>query len=408
MITKKNILENFLNLIFLIILALFFFKSFNYSFYWFEYFQASLKGQVEQIFWDFEVYKCAAELFSNNQNPYNLLTECSPSKKPFIHNYPPLTTFFFIPFVSINFYWSKLLWGFIFLISLVFFTIYQRKLFKSKIHYFPYFLIILFCLDKTIIYSFFTGNLSFILQILLACSFYFLSKNKSNIFFLIIVFISCFKFYFLIFTLCPILLHKFKYLKEIVLTFIFISIFYLFNYLYDPELFANWLLNVYKISIGKNYYDSFGIGSLNYIISLNNFLENNNIFNSSYREYIEVFFTFLYLILITTIGYYYLNINPTKSSKNYKIKTAISIIIVGICIPRLEVYELIVFIIPIIFLFENFYNFKEDKNIYKIFLNFLFISFFLLNGDSGITYPFLIVFIFSTLFLFKKRSKLNI
>ena len=58
-----------------------------------------------------------------------------------------------------------------------------------------------------------------------------------------------------------------------------------------------------------------------------------------------------------------------KSYKNYKIKTAISIIIVGVCIPRLEVYELIVFIIPIIFLFENLYNFKEDRNIYKIFLN---------------------------------------
>ena len=190
--------------------------------------------------------------------------------------------------------------------------------------------------------------------------------------------------------------------------FIFISIFYLFNYLYDPELFTNWLLNVYKISIGKNYYDSFGIGSLNYIIFLNNFLENNNIFNSSYREYIEVFCTFLYLIFITIIGYYYLNINPTKSYKNYKIKTAISIIIVGVCIPRLEVYELIVFIIPIIFLFENLYNFKEDRNIYKIFLNFLFISLFLLNGDSGITYPFLIVFIFSTLFFFNKRNKLNV
>ena len=97
-----------------------------------------------------------------------------------------------------------------------------------------------------------------------------------------------------------------------------------------------------------------------------------------------------------------------KSYKNYKIKTAISIIIVGVCIPRLEVYELIVFIIPIIFLFENLYNFKEDRNIYKIFLNFLFISLFLLNGDSGITYPFLIVFTFSTLFFFNKRNKLNV
>ena len=123
MITKKNILENFLNLIFFIILVLFFFKSFNYSFYWFEYFQASLKGQVEQIFWDFEVYKCSAEFFINNQNPYNLITECSPSKKPFIHNYPPLTTLFFIPFTLINFFWAKIIWGILLIFFLLILTI---------------------------------------------------------------------------------------------------------------------------------------------------------------------------------------------------------------------------------------------------------------------------------------------
>ena len=86
---------------------------------------------------------------------------------------------------------------------------------------------------------------------------------------------------------------------------------------------------------------------------------------------------------------------------------AIGIIIVGAAIPRLEVYELIVFVAPMIFLFENFYNFKKDKSILKIFLNFSFISLFLLNGNSGITYPFLIIFILSTLFLFKKKYKLN-
>ena len=412
---KKNISKNtlnqrtnfILNSIFFLILLIFFARSFNYSFYWYEAFKAALNGNADHIFWDFEVYKCAAEFFINNQNPYDLITNCSPSKKQFIYNYPPLTLFLAIPFALINFLSAKVIWGLLLIFFLFIFVNFQRKLFQTKLHYLLYFIIIFFSLDKTIIYSFFTGNLSFILQILLACSFYFLSKNKFNIFFLIICFISCFKFYFIIFVLCPILLDKYKYFKQVVLTFIFVAVFYLFNYLYNPELFNNWILNIYKISIGKNYYDSFGIGSLNYIVFLNNFLENNNIFNSSYREYIEVFFTFLYLVLISLIGYYYLNINATKDYNNYKIRMAISIIIVGAAIPRLEVYELIVFVAPMIFLFENFYNFKKDKSILKIFLNFSFISLFLLNGNSGITYPFLIIFILSTLFLFKKKYKLN-
>ena len=399
--------KKYLEILLFFIFVVFFYRSYFYIVDWIIAFNAALTDKADKIFWDFEVYKCAADYFMNNQNPYNVLTECMPSKKPFIYNHPILTIFFYIPFTLINFFWSKIIWGFILLFSLTIYTIYQRKLFKSNINYFFYFIIVLFCLDKTIIYSFFTGNISFILQILLACSFYFLTKKNIGIFFIIIVFVSCFKFYFLIFILCPILLHKFKYIKEIFLAFVIVSFFYLLNYLYDPVLFNNWLLNVYKISVGKNYYDSFGIGSLNYIISFNNFLENYNILKLTHREYIEVVCAFLYLILITSIGYYFLNIKSKNDEKYYRIKIAISILILAACIPRLEVYELIIFVAPIVFLLEKLYNFRKYQNKYKIFLNFLFISIFLLNGNSGVTYPFLIIFIFFTLFIVKNNYKLN-
>ena len=158
-------------------------SSFNYSFFWFKYFKASLDGLInDQIFWDFEVYKCAANKLITNQNPYTLLTECSPSKKPFIHTYPILSTFLFIPFTLINFFWSKIVWGVFLLISFVLYIVYQKKLFNSNIHYLFYTFVILFCLDKTVVYSFFTGNISFLLQIILACSFYFLYKKKILLF----------------------------------------------------------------------------------------------------------------------------------------------------------------------------------------------------------------------------------
>ena len=227
-----------------------------------------------------------------------MLTECSPSKKPFIHNYPILSTFLFVPFTLINFFWSKIVWGVFLLISFVLYIIYQRKLFNSNIHYLFYTFVILFCLDKTVVYSFFTGNISFLLQIILACSFYFLYKKKINAFFIIIFLISCFKFYLLIFALCPILLWKLKYKKEVLLTSAALFIFYLSNYLYDPNLFNNWLQNIYKVSVAKNYYDGFGIGSLKYIISLNNFFEENSIIKFSNREFVEVFFTLIYLIVL--------------------------------------------------------------------------------------------------------------
>ena len=232
-------------------------------------------------------------------------------------------------------------------------------------------------------------------------------KKKINAFFIIIFLISCFKFYFLIFAVCPILLWKLKYKKEVLLTSAALFIFYLSNYLYDPNLFNNWLQNIYKVSVAKNYYDGFGIGSLKYIISLNNFFEENSIIKLSNREFVEVFFTLIYSIIFICIGFYYLNLNVTLNEKNFITRIAFSILIVAASIPRLEVYDLIIFVSPVLFLLENFYNFKKIKNKYTIFLSFLFIFIFLLNGDSGITYPFLIIFIFSSLLIFKKKYKIN-
>ena len=398
---KQNILKyivnqkiNFIfNLFILLVFSLFFIKSFNYSFFWYEAFKAALVGDADPIFWDFEVYKCAADLFINNQNPYNLLTGCMPSEKPFTFNYPIITAFFYIPFTLINFFSSKIIWGLILLFSFAIYIIYQKKLFKSNINFFFYFIIILFCLDKTMIYSFFTGNMSFISQILISISFYFLLGRNKNIFFAIICIVSFFKFYFLIFLFCPILIYKFKYLKNIILSCFIVFLFYLFNYVYDPFLFTQWTSNVFQASIAKGTYDAFGIGSLNYIISTLNLLENKEIFILKNREYYEIIFAFLYVVLIISLGYLFFERNFIR--KNEKITLALSIIIVGICIPRLEVYELIIFIAPIIYLLEVNYNFRNEKKILQILISFTFISFFLLNGDSGVTYPFLIIFLLS-------------
>ena len=284
------------------------------------------------------------------------------------------------------------------------FTI-KKKLFNTKIHYLFYSFIVLFCLDKTVIYSLFTGNISFILQILLSCSFYYLYKKKLNLFFITIFLVSCFKFYFLIFALCPFLLWGLKYKKQILYTTFSLFVFYLANYLYDPNLFNHWVSNIYKISVGKNYYDSFGIGSFKYIIFINNFLENRNILELNYREYLEILLSFGYFIIILVLGSYFLNIKEKKERGNFRARLALSILIISISIPRLEVYELIVFIAPIIFLIERFYDFRNTNKKIIIFLSFLYISIFLLNGDSGITYPFLVIFTFSTLFFFKKKIK---
>ena len=73
--------------LFFLILIFFVFRSFEYLVYWYEAYQKAFYGNADHIFWDFEVYKCAADFFINNENPYKLTTDCSPSNKPFIFNF---------------------------------------------------------------------------------------------------------------------------------------------------------------------------------------------------------------------------------------------------------------------------------------------------------------------------------
>ncbi len=287
---------------------------------------------------------------------------------------------------------------------MIIFINFQKKIFDTKINYFFYFLILIFALDKTIIYSFFTGNVSFILQILVGISFYFILNNKTNIFYLIICLVSFFKFYFAIFLICPLLISKSENIKKIITVSIIILTFYILNYLYDSILFFNWIENVYKASVAKDYYSGFGIGSLNYAISIFNYLENKNIFISDKRELYEILFTLFFLILIISFSYFFLNKIKNKNLSIKKIKLAIAILLITICIPRLEIYELIICVTPMIFLLEKFYNFDENNNFYKLMLNLFFISLFLLNGDSGITYPLIASLTILSLYILIKKD----
>ena len=315
-----------------------------------------------------------------------------------------MTLLFFIPLAFINFIWAKLIWGFFLYFLFIIFINYQKKIFDTKINYSFYFFILLFALDKTIIYSFFTGNISFVLQILVSISFYFILKNKINIFYLIICFVSFFKFYFAIFLLCPFLISRSENIKKIIISILIISAFYILNYLYNPELFFNWINNVYKASVAKDYYSGFGIGTLNYAITLFNYLENKNIFISNNRELYEILTTLFFFITVILFSFFYLNKINNKTLNIKKIKLSISILLIAICIPRLEVYELIICVTPIIFLLEKFYNFKKEKYFHKITLSLFLISIFLLNGDSGITYPFIITITLLSLYSLIKNN----
>ena len=159
--------EKFFQIILYIIFFIFFFKIFFYTFDWIIAFKSALIDKADKIFWDFEVGYCAIKNLILDNDPYKSIYTCSPSHKDFYFPYPPLTLSFFKPFSYLNFFNAKLAWGFLSISVFIYSFLCLNKILKTRFSLFLYFLIIIFSLDKTLIYSFITGNISFVLLNLL-------------------------------------------------------------------------------------------------------------------------------------------------------------------------------------------------------------------------------------------------
>ena len=217
--------EKFFQIILYIIFLIFFFKIFFYTFDWIIAFKAALIDKADKIFWDFEVYYCAIQNLILDNDPYKSVYTCSPSHKDFYFPYPPLTLNFFKPFSYLNFFNAKLAWGFL-SISIFFYSfLCLNRILKTRFSLILYFLIIIFSLDKTVIYSFFTGNVSFILFNLLIIGFYQFINKREFLFYFIVVFISLFKIYFLMLVHLYFLFSQYTFLIGFMRKIIFYLIF---------------------------------------------------------------------------------------------------------------------------------------------------------------------------------------
>ena len=102
-------------------------------------------------------------------------------------------------------------------------------------------LILFFSFGATVFTSFISGNISFILYGFISLSIYCLYKRFFNYYYLIIIFVSLFKFYYLSFLIIPFYLQGLKSINKIFLSiFLFVFIQYFF-YINNPNLTLDFL-----------------------------------------------------------------------------------------------------------------------------------------------------------------------
>ena len=378
--------EKFFQIILYIIFLIFFFKIFFYTFDWIIAFKAALIDKADKIFWDFEVGYCAIKNLILDNDPYKSIYTCSPSHKDFYFPYPPLTLSFFKPFSYLNFFNAKLAWGFLSISVFIYSFLCLNKILKTRFSLFLYFLIIIFSLDKTLIYSFITGNISFVLLNLLIIGFCQFINKRESLFYLIVIFISLFKIYFLIYLFFPILLRQKNSLFYVGASIIFILLIYFFDFIYEKDYFLSYISS-FQTTLSGTEHGSSGIGLLNFFYKI---LENFSYLNIEILLFVYISFVSIILSL------FFIFTKRLNFKKERILFSTIILLMLSILMPRLVIYEMILIVPLTLYLIENLEKLYTNKSSNIIFL--FFFGFFLLNGDSSLIFLFLILtFLFTFL-----------
>ena len=104
---------------------------------------------------------------------------------------------------------------------------------------------------------------------------------------------------------------------------------------------------------------------------------------------------FLYLCFTTIALYIFFRIiSKIDFNKEKTLFSALILLFLSILLPRLVIYEMILIVPLMLYLIENLEKFYTKKYAKLIFL--VFFSFFLINGDSSLTFLLVILTFFIT------------
>ena len=365
-----------------------------------------LGGKVP--FWDFHIIYCQSKTFFLGNIPYgsNVHGDCLDPRITLIANFSPSTLEILKYIGSINIKTANFFWVFLEIISFFLIFVVLKETFKFNYEW-RNFLLIFVSFGSTIFFSFISGNISVILYGFLALGIFFLQKKLFNYYYIIVLFVSLFKFYYLTFLLLPFYILSWKSLKNIsVYLFLFFVIQYFF-YIKNPDLtiaFFDIIQGKYQDNLPTRFQTGTGLYSIIEKMPWI-FLGINNFEKSFFSLETNLFFWFITSSIISLSVFVCLNGKRIKNSKNHFLFCiSFGILVINLIIPRLVVYDLIL-TVPILFYLLNQVNFKKfqiNEFKFKFFFIFLFLVFF----DHH--FPFFVIITFLTLFIYSELYKKNI
>ena len=356
-------------------------------------------------FWDFHVYYCSAKTFFLGNFPYglNIHGDCLNPNISLSANFSPVSLEILKYIGYFDILSAQILWILFEIISI--FTVFfvMKELFKFDYEWRNFFIFV-FSFGGTIFISFLSGNISVIICGFLSLGIYFLYKKFFTYYYLIVVFVSLFKFYYLSFLIIPFYLLGWKSLNKIFLCVISFILIQYFFYINNPNLtiaFIDIVQGNYQDMLPVRMQTGTGLYSIIEKMPLV-FLGSSNFNESFFSLEVNLIIWLLICSIILLSIFYCLHHKTIKRSRHFFLySVSLGILSIDLIIPRLVVYDLI-FTIPIFFYLLNQINFKKFKiNIFNPKYFFIFLFFVLFDHH----FPFFIVITFLTLFIYSEFYK---
>ena len=365
----KKKLKNYINKESLLKLCLLI-SSFNVVLW---YYKKFIYGD-RQPFWDLIVNYCAGQSYLNNISPYKYGIGNNPLSKCLFESGGLNDGFFYvatIPLLKLSSLLAqfdvetiKSSWVLVNLLSLITIFYTSAYIYKTKIKLSWYLIILLFSFGGVNFFSLLTGNISIVAATFISIGIFFYTKNKTDIFCLLVCLAALLRPQFFMFILIPFMEKDKKYFLKFLFYSLTISILFFYDYFFNKELFFGFLKGLAFVRSDGwffTYGDGIGldaiIDQMPYAILL--------MFDSYIQSGPSKYSNFAWMIIasILLIGAYnFLRKKDSVIKINRLNSIALGTIIITACLPRLQMYDLFL-AIPATHYIANNLMINRNKNI---------------------------------------------
>ena len=366
-------------------------------------------------FWDLVINYCAGQSYINGISPYNYGVGINPLGKCLNESGGLNDAFVYvatIPLLKISSLLAqfdietiKSFWVIINLFSFFIIFLTSTYIYKINKKYSWYILMLLFSFGGVGFFSFLTGNITTLAATFISIGIYFYLKKNINIFCLCICIAALVRPQLFLFILLPFMEENKKYFLNVIFYSFTIAILFFYDFIFQKELFFGFLKGLAYVRSDAWFFtfgDGIGLDAIIDQLSYAVLLLFDVYIQPGPSKYSNILWIILSSIILLST-YFFLTKKNISKKINKTNSIALGIVIITLCLPRLQMYDLILAIPAVHCIAINIMSEKQKR---LSFLGFAMLSIMYAVHDlNSPLFLFSLIFFYYTLIQFTNNFR---